>query len=411
MSIKRVTGPDLHPGQLRAVELIKSGKPFVSVVAPRQTGKSFLAMQCVLYWALNYPGSEIFWIAPIYAQSKKPFDQIVDAIASSGLLEAANKSDITLKFKNGSKVYFKSAERPANLRGYTGDFMVVDEAAYMDDQVWKAVLRPIMLIRGKTTLFISTPRGSNYFKEMYDLGQSQDPEHSNYVSTRMHYLDNPFVDMNEIELARQTLPPQIFAAEYEGSFEESGRNVFTLDNIKTFDVWKQPEGKVVGSVDWGRANDYTVALFMDSKGKVVDIYRENKTDWSLMVSEIAERARKWNASMLCEQNSIGDVLVEQLKAKWPDTHPFVTSNKSKKEIVEGLILDINEGSITVPSEELFQPLLFELRNYEYQYSPKTRTVTYNAGGNLHDDTVIAICLANYHRKKNINYGTYDYYIR
>ena len=409
--MKKVTGPDLHPGQLRAVELIKSGSKYVTVVAPRQTGKSFLAMQTVLYWAINNPGAEIFWISPIYAQAKLPFERIYDAVQPSGLIKSANRSDVTITFQNGAKVYFKSAERPDNLRGNTGTFMVVDEAAYMQDEVYKAVLRPIMLVKGRTTLFISTPRGSNWFKEMYDLGQSQDPEHSDYASCRMHYTDNPFVDMKEIELARQTLPEQIFKAEYEGSFEDSGRNVFNLDNIITSDTWPRATGRVYCGIDWGRANDYTVATFMNDQGEVIDVYRENLTDWSIMVQQILERVKKYNASVLCEQNSIGDVLYETLKKQWSNTHPFVTSNKSKKEIIEGLILDLNENNVKLPSEELFPPMLFELRNYEYQYSPKTRTVTYNAPSGLHDDTVISVCLVNYHRKQNINYGTYNYFVR
>ena len=162
----------------------------------------------------------------------------------------------------------------------------------------------------------------------------------------------------------------------------------------------------LSAIDWGRANDYTVATFMDSKGQVIDIYRQNLTDWSIMVQEILVKVKQYNATVLCEQNSIGDVLYETMKKQWQDTHPFVTSNSSKKEIIEGLVLDLNEDNITVPSEDLFPPLLFELDAYEYQYSPKTRTVTYNAPSGLHDDTVISICLANYWRKKNASYGTY-----
>ena len=406
-----VRGPDLHPGQLRAVELIKSPAKHVTVVAPRQTGKSFLAMQTVLYWAINNPGAEIFWVSPVYAQAKKPFEQIYDAVQPSGLIKSANRSDVTITFQNRSKIYFKSAERPDNLRGFTGTHMVVDEAAYMNDEVWKAVLRPIMLVKGVKILFISTPKGSNWFKEHYDLGQSTDAEHSDYVSCRMHYSDNPFVDPKEIELARQTLPAQIFAAEYEGSFEDSGRNVFNTSMVTTTDKWPRPSGRVYCGIDWGRANDYTVATFMDASGNVVDVYRENLTDWSIMVQQIVERVRKWNASVLCEQNSIGDVLYETVKKQWADTHPFTTTSKSKKEIVEGLVLDLNQDNITVPSEELFPPLLFELNAYEYSYSPKNRSVTYNAPNGLHDDTVISICLANWHRKQNKNYGTYDYFVR
>ena len=409
--MKKVTGPDLHAGQRRVVDLIKGPAKYVTCVAPRQTGKSFLAMQTVLYWALNFPGSDIFWVSPIYAQAKKPFEQIYDAVEPSGLIKSANRSDVTITFQNKSKIHFKSAERPDNLRGYTGDFMIVDEAAYMQDTVWKAILRPIMLVRGKKILFISTPAGSNWFKEMYDLGQSPDAETEEYASCRMHYSDNPFVDPKEIELARQTLPAQIFAAEYEGSFEDSGRNVFDTSKVTTTESWPSPSGKVYCGIDWGRANDYSVATFMDASGKVIDVYRENLTDWSIMVQQIVERIRKWNATVLCEQNSIGDVLYETVKKQWADTHPFTTTSKSKKEIVEGLILDLNENNITLPSETLFPPMLFELNAYEYQYSPKSRTVTYNAPGSLHDDCVISICLANYHRKQNVNYGSYSYFVR
>jgi phage terminase large subunit len=403
---KTVTGPDLHKGQLRAVALVKSKARNVTVVAPRQTGKSFLAMQVVLYWAINNPGAEIFWVSPIYAQAKKVFDQIYDAVHPSGLIRSANKSDVTIKFRNNSKLYFKSAERPDNLRGYTGDYMVVDEAAYMQDEVYKAVLRPIMLVRGKCTLFISTPRGSNWFKEMYDLGQSTDAETADYASCRMHYRDNPFVDPQEIENARLTLPAAIFAAEYEGSFEDSGRNVFDLNNTHTFDAYPKPQGKVVCGIDLGRANDYTVATFMDAKGQIVGMYRENKRDWSEMTQAILNLVRQFNASVLVEKNSIGDVIFETIKKQWNDTHPFNTSSKSKQEIIEGLVLDLNEGNLYLPSESLFAPMLFELNIYEYSYSPKTRSITYSAPASMHDDTVMSLAITNYHRKQNQNYGSY-----
>ena len=406
MSKKTVVGPDLHKGQLRAVSLIKDTSKYVTVVAPRQTGKSFLAMQVVLYWALNTAGSEIFWVSPIYAQAKKVFEQLYDAVHPSGLIKSANRSDVTIKFKNGSKIYFKSAERPDNLRGNTGDFMVVDEAAYMNDEVWKAVLRPIMLVRGKKVLFISTPRGTNWFKEHYDLGQSTDDEASDYASCRMHYTDNPFVDPQEIENARLTLPQSIFAAEYEGSFEDSGRNVFDLNNTKTFEAYPKPHGKVVCGIDLGRASDYTVATFIDSQGQIVGMYRENKRDWSEMTQAILNQVREFNASILVEKNSIGDVIYENLKKQWQDTHPFNTSSKSKQEIIEGLVMDLNEGKLTLPSENLFSPLLFELNIYEYGYSPKTRSITYSAPSSMHDDCVMSLSIANYHRKQNVSYGTY-----
>ena len=95
-----------------------------------------------------------------------------------------------------------------------------------------------------------------------------------------------------------------------------------------------------------------------------------------MTSQILERVRKWNATVMVEVNSIGDVIFEQLKRQWQDTHPFITSSKSKNEIIEGLILHMNEETILIPHEDLFPSLVSELETFTYEYNPKTRNIRY-----------------------------------
>lgn len=402
----KITGPSLHSGQQRAVELIKGPAKYVTVVAPRQTGKTFLSLQALLYWSINDPGCTIFFCSPTYSQAKKPMEELYDAIQASGIVKSYNRSDFKIELKNKSTIHFKSTERADNLRGYTGDYMVVDEAAYQGEDVWNSVLKPILLVKGKKVLFISTPRGTNWFKTMYDLGQ--DPEQSNYSSCRMHYVENPYLDNSELEEAKRTLPDHIFQAEYEGTFTESGKTVFKLDTIKEFGTWPKPIGKVYCGIDWGRANDWTVATFIDSTGQVVEVYRANKQDWTLMIGEILKIVKKWNATVLAEQNSIGDVTVELLKKQWQDTTPFVTTNKSKNEIIEALQVDLTNNDIILPTKSLFEPLWFELSVFEYDYSPKTRTIRYSAREPFHDDTIMSLAIANYCRKTKQSIGTYNY---
>lgn len=401
-----IDGPVLHPGQARAVKLILGDSKYVTVVAPRQVGKTFLAMQCLLYWGINWPGSTIFFCSPTYQQAKKVMEELHNAIHESGIVEIYHQSDHYIKLKNGSKIHFKSTERADNLRGYTVDFMIVDEAAYHQEEVWSGVLKPMLLVKGKKCLFISTPRGKNWFKTMYDLGQ--DSEHSEYSSCRMHYTENPYLNMQQLEEARMTLPSHVFQAEYEGSFTESGQAVFTLSNELWFNQWPRAEGKVYCGIDLGRANDWTVATFMDQSGKVVEIYRDNQRDWSHMINEILKLVKKWNATVMVEINSIGDVVFEQLKREWQDTHSFQTSNKSKNEIIEGLAVDLNNLSLKLPSKELFEALQFELSIYEYQWSTKSRTITYNAPAPFHDDTVMSLAITNYCRKTRKSIGSYTW---
>lgn len=407
--METIKGPTIHKGQQRVVDLIKGTAKYITVVAPRQTGKTFIAMQALLYWSINDPGCMIFFCSPTYAQAKKVLEDLHNAIVNSGIVQSYNKSDVTLKLKNGSTIMFKSTEREDSLRGYTGSYMVVDEAAYHGEEVWSAVLKPIMLVKGKKVLFISTPRGNNWFKKLYDQGQ--DSEQLDYASCRMHYTENPHLDLKELEEARRSLPEHIFSAEYEGSFTESGQTVFSDTAPNQFTAWPQPRGKVYCGIDLGRANDFTVATFMDAEGGVVDIYRDNLQDWSKMVEQMIIRIKKWNATVAVEVNSIGDVIFEQIKKQWQNTHPFVTTNKSKNDIIEGLAVDLNNLEIKIPNAELFSALPFELSIYEYDYSPKTRTIRYNAPPSFHDDTVMSLAISNWCRKTQQTVGSYHYRTR
>ena len=406
MTLETIKGPSLHKGQQRVVELLRGDAKYITVVAPRQTGKTFLSMQALLYWSINDPGCLIFFCSPTYSQAKKVMEDLYNAIASSGIVESYNKSDFQLKLKNGSRIMFKSTERVDNLRGYTGDYMVIDEAAYQAETSWGSVLKPIMLVRGKKVLFISTPKGNNFFKKLFDQGT--DPEQPDYASCRMHYTENPYLDLKELEEARRSLPSHIFASEYEGTFTESGQTVSADTIPNQFGNWPQPIGKVYCGIDLGRANDFSVATFIDGEGNIVDIYRQNLQDWSQMIQEMLVKIKKWNATVMVETNSIGDVVFEMLKKQWSDTHPFVTSSKSKNDMIEGLAVDLNNVAIRIPNAELFAPLQFELGIYEYDYSPKTRSIRYNAPASFHDDCVMSLAIANHNRKQNKTLGTYSY---
>jgi len=87
---------------------------------------------------------------------------------------------------------------------------------------------------------------------------------------------------------------------------------------------------------------------------------------------------------------------------------FLFINKSKQEIIEGLILDFSEKNIGIPGPELFGELQSELDVFEMKYSPKSRSVVYAAREPFHDDMVISLALANYNRKQ-LQGGAYAVY--
>lgn len=370
----------------------------------RQFGKSLMAMNLVLYWAINDSPSRILWVSPVYSQTDKVQKELMQAIGGTGIVEACNYSTNEIKLKNGSIILFRSAERYDNIRGLTCDYGVIDESAYCKDEAWTEAIRPVFMVRGKKVLFISTPKGKNWFYNLFQLGVSQD--NPNYVAYTGSSYDTPYIDQQEIADAKKTLPENVFLQEYLANFIDAGGEVFSNLDKNQFTKYTSPAGKVYCGIDLGKQEDYTVATFIDSTGKIVDIYRANAQEWTQMTAEIIRRAQRWNATLMVEVNSIGDVIYEQIKKQWSDTHPFTTSSKSKNEIIEGLILDMNNLVVSIPSRELFSYLWDELTVFTYEYNPKTRSLRYGHPNGLHDDTVISLAIANYCRKTNKTYGQY-----
>ena len=361
-------------------------------------------MNLLLYWAINNKPCKILWVSPVYSQTEKVHKELMMAIGGTGIVKNNNYSSNELTLKTGSTIYFRSAERYDNIRGMTLDYAIIDEAAFIKDDAWAEAIRPTLVVRGKKVLFISTPKGKNWFYDLYQLGES--PDYPNYTSYKGSSYDTPYIDIQELEDAKKTVPEKVFRQEYLAEFLDSGGEVFENLNLISANQWPRPQGKIYCGIDLGKQEDYTVATFMDYQGQVVEIYRNNHTQWNVMVEEMLQVIKKYNATVLVEVNSIGDVIFEQVKQRHSDTHPFTTTSKSKNEIIEGLILDVNEKNISIPSKELFPPLQHEMEIFTYEYNPKTRNVRYTHPSGMHDDTVISLSLSNYWRKQNKSYGSY-----
>ena len=384
--------------------ILEGSAKFHIVSVGRQVGKSLMGMNLALWWMINKGPAKVLWVSPVYSQANKVHKELVEAIEHSGLIAKNNYADNSLKLRNGSEILFRSAERYDNIRGLTMDYGILDEAAFIRNEAWSEAIRPVFAVRGKKVVFISTPKGKNYFYDLFQLGMS--PDHPNYRSYKGSSYDTPYIAPEEIQDAQKTLPPNIFKQEYLAEFIDNGGEVFTRLKESSLPQWPLPTGRVYCGIDLGRQEDYTVATFIDSTGAIVEIYRNRQADWSTMTREIIALCQKWQATAMVETNSIGDVLYEQIQLGWADTHPFTTTGKSKPEIIEGLVLDFAEDRIRIPSSDLYPVLHHELGIFSYEYNPRTRQVRYGAPAPHHDDCVMSLAIANYCRKQNLHRGSY-----
>lgn len=357
----------------------------------RQWGKSLLAVNQALYWLFNEHKVKIGWVSPIYRQCKKVFSDIDTAFGNSQqVFKEKNKTDLIFKSHSDSTIQFYSSENYDNIRGETFDYLIMDESAWQSEQAWTEVLRATVLVKGRKVLFLSTPKGKNWFYTLHAL----DGVNPAYKSFTMTSYDNPLINPSEIDDARLTLPDNVFRQEYLAEFIDGGAGVF-----KELTINDQPErtDKYYFGIDWGRADDYTVLTILNRNGQMVCCERWRQMPWLDIIVQMVKHLKHWNAIGYSEANSIGDPLYEQLQALYPKAELFYTTSKSKQDIIEGLQVAVQNREFTSLSHEWIKK---EFELFTYEYSQKTRTVKYSAPIGFHDDGVMSCAMA-YHAYKNL----------
>jgi predicted phage terminase large subunit-like protein len=203
---------------------------FKVIAAGRRCGKSRLAATTLLLEGLNCPaGSAVLYVAPTNGQARQIIWNVLldlgrDVIASSHV----NNQDITLV--NGAVIYVRGADRPDTLRGVSLTYAVLDEVADIKPEAWEQVIRASLSDKKGRAMFIGTPKGRNWFYDLYKLGQNNEDE--DWKSWHFTTKDNPLIDPKEIESAKKTLSSFAFKQEYMASFDNAGSDIFKEEWIK-----------------------------------------------------------------------------------------------------------------------------------------------------------------------------------
>ena len=183
-------------------EVFTDTSRFKVVAAGRRCGKSRLAATTLLIEGLRCPaGSAVLYVAPTNGQARQIIWNVLldlgrEVIANSHI----NNQDITLI--NGAAIYVRGADRPDTLRGVSLTYAVLDEVADIKPETWEQVVRASLSDKKGRAMFIGTPKGRNWFYDLYNLGDV-DKDDKNYdpdwKSWHFTTKDNPLIDPEEIE--------------------------------------------------------------------------------------------------------------------------------------------------------------------------------------------------------------------
>jgi len=365
--------PELHQNQQA---ILDNQSRFRVVMCGRRFGKSELAQIEMIYEGIK--GNSIAYITPTYALAKTFFAKLAKILPFEN-----NKSDLIINFPNGASIMFFTGERLDNLRGRKFHFVVVDEASFIPDleSGWLNSIRPTLTDYKGRALFLSTPKGKNYFYSLYLKGLSGENDWNSFKFTT---YDNPYIDRHEIDDAKIQLPHAVFEQEYLANAMENASNPFGNEHIKNCIKELSTKPAKYYGIDLAKSVDWTAIVGLDEDGCVCYFDRFQK-DWKQTKETILTLDR--SIPVMIDSTGVGDAITEDLQNNFSNMQGFKYTSTSKQQLMELLASSIHKQEVCFPDGIIKE----ELEVFEYQFT--ATGVRYNAPQGFHDDCVNALALA------------------
>lgn len=377
---------------IRALEENKYRK--IMLVWPRRSGKDILAFNLMIRQALERV-AVYFYIFPTYAQGKKV---LWNSITNDGvrfldfippeIVASTNSQDMTIKLINGSLIQIVGSDNVDSLVGTNPYGVIYSEAALQDPKAYQ-FLRPILTANGGWCIFISTPRGKNFFHEMYQIALYNTQEW--YVS-KLTLEDTKHIPLWEIEKERADglLSEDLIQQEYYTSWDlgiEGSYYSKYLDRMKVqnriSDVPWENSIKVHTAWDLGM-RDATTIIFFQVAGqsvRIIDCYENTGMGLDHYVKVLQQKPYTYGRHIAphdIKVRELGTGMSRLEKARTLGLTFTVAPDLSIEDGIEAVRTTLSKVWIDVNS---CKDLIKALENYRHEYDSRKQIYKNNP---LHD---------------------------
>lgn len=282
------------------------------------------------------------------------------------------------------------------LRGNEATHIVVDEAAFVPEDLITEVAMPMLATTAGTLTLIGTPNGLNHFWRFFKMGETG--EHGVWSRTGVS-AESPHVSPSYLAIQRELISERAFRVEYEAEFIDRAGCLFRTESIERCLVPELPPDIArppfsIG-IDWGRYRDYSALVVLAGSrecASLVECRRWSGLGWAEQCRQMADSLDRYpQCRVLCDATGLGDPAIERLREEAPRhaIRGLVMTASAKAEVVEGLAWLLEAGALRMTPDP---DLLRELQHFEARILPGGH-VAMEARSGFHDDLVVALALA------------------
>ena len=391
--------PQLTDYQQRAFDFFGDGRGKILIIkAPRQVGKTFFNISELIYSASILKKSVSIVVEPSVFLARKVYNDITKALNGSGVIASANSTTCEINFINGSQIICRSIESMS--RGLTvSGILIIDETCFIDDESIYTLL-PLINANNAGLILTSSPfTAEGYFYNMYIKGmEGNDPNIKSFDWAKEEGIKQ-FLTEEKKALYKSVMSKNKYTTEILGEFLANDGLLFTNISACIGDAVPTEKTAYIG-IDFatGSDGDYTVLTAINGKGQVFkqvavnDLTPTKQVDWLVGIIENIKKGYTIR-TILAEKNSIGAVYIDYMRKSLLKSNltvqEFITTNDSKRRIIEQLQTAFEQAAITIPNDPV---LINELKRFQATVNPTTKVVIYE-GKNSNDDRVLSLAFA------------------
>lgn len=394
--------------------LLRDNSKRIVVRWSRQAGKTTCIALRAIWFACMHPKTLTLIVAPTLRQSMIMADRIQDFLASlpkdkrTMLIEKFQRT--TIRFRNGSRIV-ALPNSPQMLRGYTANECIADESGFFKDDklVFYNVLYPMLSTTDGTLIASSTP----WSKDSVFYRMCQAPEFSKHTITCEDVVKSGLTKQSFIDEMRGQLPFERFQREFMAEFVEDVDAWLTQSLIVScidsqlvpYDFQAQPQGEFYAGVDFGKEQDFSVALVVEKQGSMLRVVHVHRfplhTEYASVIGYIKSLQDRWKTvrAVYGDVTGVGNYVVEDMVHSGIQGVTGVTFTVQSKEEMATIIREkMRQGEVKipyVPARKLEDVDLTAELNIEKCELMKTGHLRFSHPEGGHDDVFWSMCLACY----------------
>jgi hypothetical protein len=408
-----LVGERLWPHQ---AEVARSEARVRVVCSGRQAGKTRLLAVLALHTAFADPGRRVLVVSAGEQAAKGLLAEVV-ALVGSPLLAGSVVDDgaAQVVLSNGSTIRSVPASTK-QIRGQSVDLLVIDEASFVDADIWSAARYTTIARPGSRVVLASTPWGgqSHWYATAFRAGQRGE---EGFAAWHWPSTASPLVDESLLAIWRRSTTDREYRREVLAEWVDDSGAYFAGEDLSgavvDYDLVAPVDARgrvATAGVDWGMVRDSSALVIMAEVGDgdlpvdrpprsfyipwLVETVGTTYASFIRTVADACGPDRYRLLRLVSETNGVGQMPTTELgrlvAGRVGRLVPLATTAATKEDSFGRLRLLVGQGRLVLPRHPRLLGQLTSLEFEERESGGVRISVPERAG---HDDLAMALAMA------------------